>query len=125
MYLAFSRNTALKERILGPVSPKYPSGLPLPPFVQRGCMSRAQAERIFVWSICPIRQPPIADLVGKRAGTHFGVTNELSGGTGNYALAQDWAMAFHKKRFGGLRYKSRFDSEAAPDAFILFYSLYL
>lgn len=118
LYLAFSPATALKERILAPHSDSE-TGEPVPPMVRGGRMARSEADRIFVWEVHPVTQPPIADLTGSGADTHFGVTNELSSGTTGYGLSRQWAQQFYWQEFRGIRYKSRFDTYGGKDAYAL------
>ena len=49
----------------------------------------------------------------------FGVTREL-GTCAGYDLPQGWAGAFHRARFAGLRYQTRFSTGTRPNGVALF-----
>jgi hypothetical protein len=61
---------------------------------------------------------PIADLASRRA-AGFGVSNALSSMT-PYDVPQEWARAFVKFKFQGIRYRTRFDTGPRPRGVAVF-----
>jgi len=76
------------------------------------------AAAFTVSAIVPPSPRPHAD-VNDKAAVRYGVTRELTT-TVRYDVTNAWADAFHQAGFDGVRYASRFTTEAAANSWSLF-----
>jgi hypothetical protein len=106
-YLATDQDTALRER-LGRDMVKLN-------VVSAGWAAETEVSRLTVQA-----GGQLADTCHQDA-VRFGVTREIATYTGRkYVKTRKWAAAFHKRRFRGVRYESRFTTVAEPNAIALF-----
>jgi hypothetical protein len=121
MYVARSVHCAAMERVAAPrpmpVDTKGRRARYLGSLVQGGSVAEEEADKILVYELTTTERISVADLTHEAAGRDFGVTNELSGSGGSYAMPQIWAVYFDAKGFGGIEYRARFVTKEGPDQY--------
>jgi len=106
-YLATDQETALRERL----------GRDM---VKLNVVSAGWAAETAVSRLTVQAGGKLADTCHEDA-VRYGATREIATHTGRkYAKTRGWAEAFHRWRFRGVRYESRFTTVAMPNAIALF-----